>query len=88
MIWNNDCYLHGKKTNARGVGILLNNNFEFEILAYNRDQEGNYLQLILKLTSFTINFISIYAPNLDRPDFFINIQTLLEINIATDYNVI
>ena len=28
QIWN-DCYLHGVKTNARGVGILLNNNFEY-----------------------------------------------------------
>ena len=27
-IWNNEVYLWGKKTNARGVGILINNNFE------------------------------------------------------------
>ena len=70
MIWNNDCYLHGKKANARGVGILLNNNFECEILACDEDKEGNYLQVILKLTSFAINLISVYASNLDRPDFF------------------
>ena len=87
-IWNNDCYLHGKKTNARGAGILLNNNFECEILACNKDKEGNYLQLILKLTSFIVNLISIYAPNLDRPDFFMTLQTLIEGDIATDYNVI
>ena len=86
-IWNNDCYLHGKKTNARGVGILLNNNFECEILACNKDKEGNYLQLILKLTSFIVNLISIYAPNLVRPDFFMTLQTLIEGDIATDYNV-
>ena len=30
QIWNNNCYLNGQKTNARGVGILLNNNFEHE----------------------------------------------------------
>ena len=88
MIWNNDCYLHGKKRNARGVGILLNSNFECEILACNKDQDGNYVQLILKLTSFTINLISIHAPNLDRPDFFRNVQTLLESGLAMDYKII
>ena len=77
-----------KETNAQSVEIILSNNFEYEILACNKDQEGNYLQPILKLTSFTINLISIYAPNLDRPDFFTNIQSLIETDIALDYNVI
>ena len=30
-IWGNKCLIHGIKTNARGVAILFNNNFEFEI---------------------------------------------------------
>ena len=30
-LWNNEVYVNGGKTNSRGVAILLNNNFEYEI---------------------------------------------------------
>ena len=84
MIWNNDCYLHGKKTNARGVGILINNNFEHEVIEYNKDIDGNYLQLIMKIQTFKINLITIYAPNIDRPEFFNQIQDLIKNKTDTD----
>ena len=29
--WDGECILHGSRTNARGVGILLRNNFEHEL---------------------------------------------------------
>ena len=28
-IWGNDCYIHCIRSNARGVAILLNDNFEY-----------------------------------------------------------
>ena len=40
QIWST-CYLHGVKTNARGVGILLNNNFECEVIECHKDKNGN-----------------------------------------------
>ena len=69
-LWNNDVYLNGGKTNSRGVAILLNNNFEYEILACNKDKNGNYLNLLMKLSSMKINLITLYGPNNDNPSFF------------------
>ena len=72
------------KTNSRGVAILLNNNFEYEVL---KDKTGNFLNLLLKLSSMTINLITLYVPNNDFPSFFEEIQTLLE-NESADYNIL
>ena len=44
-IWH-ECYLHGNKTNSRGVAILLNKNFEYHVHETSKDMEGNYIQLI------------------------------------------
>ena len=35
-IWGNDVYICGDKTNSRGVAILLNNNFEYEVTSQKR----------------------------------------------------
>ena len=75
QIWN-DCYLHGVKTNARGVGILLNNNFEYEVIKCHNDTNGNYIQIYLKCSPMTINLINVYAPNHDDPDFFKEVKGL------------
>ena len=75
QIWS-DCYLHGVRTNSRGVGILLNNNFEYEVLECHKDENGNYIQLYLKCSSMIINLINIYAPNHDDPKFFNEIKNL------------
>ena len=61
--------MSGKSTNSRGVAILLNNNFDCEILDVYQDKEGNILQLLIKCDSLTINLINIYAPNRDNPNF-------------------
>ena len=86
-IWGNDCYIHGVKTNSRGVAILLKNNFEYEILEVNKDTQGNYLHLLLKLNSKTLSLITVYAPNNDDPAFFNELQNILE-NYKGDYSVI
>ena len=86
-IWGNNCYIHGVKTNSRGVAILLKNNFEYEILEVNKDTQGNYLHLLLKLNSMTLSLITVYAPNNDDPAFFNELQNILE-NYKADYSVI
>ena len=68
-LWNNEVYINGGKTNSRGVAILLNNNFDYEILSSNKDKNGNYLSLLIKLSSMTINLITRYGPNNDSPSF-------------------
>ena len=77
-----------KKTNALGVGILLKNNFEHEVVEINKDQEGNYIQLIIKTSSFKLNVISLYAPNSDKPEFIEKIKQLIKNNPKFDYLII
>ena len=86
-IWGNTCYVHGKRTNTRGVAILLNNDFEYEVLETKLDSEGNYICLTLKISDWTLNIMTIYAPNNDSPEFFTEVQKIIQEN-ETDYNII
>ena len=54
-IWSGDCYIYGSKTNARGVAIIFQNNFEYEELSTQKDTDGNDLRAILKISFMTIN---------------------------------
>ena len=77
-LWGNDIYLSGGQTNSRGVAILLNNNFEYEILKCRKDENGNLLNLILKLSTMILNIICVYGPNTDNTEFYKDVQDLLE----------
>ena len=86
QIWP-DCYINGVRNNSRGVAILLNSNFEYNVLEVNKDDQGNYLQVIMRVSNITINLITIYAPNQDNPSLFNEIRNLAEI-CNTDYTLI
>ena len=86
QIWP-DCYLNGVRNNSRGVAILLNNNFEYNVLEVNKDDQGNFLQLIINISNIKVNLITVYAPNQDNPDFFNKISSLAE-SSNTDYTLI
>ena len=86
-IWGNTCYIHGKRSNARGVAILITDNFEYEVLESNFDVNGNYICLTLKLNALIFNLVTIYAPNNDSPEFFTEIQNVVQKN-ESDYNII
>ena len=86
-IWGNDVYICGDKTNSRGVAILINNNFEYEVTSQKKDRNGNYLKLVLKLSSMTLNLVTLYGPNNDSPAFFQMIKEQL-LNEDADYNII
>ena len=81
QLCNCECILSGSSTNSRGVAIILKNNFEYEITQTEIDPEGNYICLDLNIPSFSIRLISIYAPNVDKPLFFENLNRLIEENI-------
>lgn len=53
--WNNECFISGTRTNARGVAILLKNNFEYKILNTECLYE-NLMTLTLKIAN---NFVCI-----------------------------
>ena len=86
-IWGGECFLHGMKSNSRGIAILLGTNFEYKVINHTEDREGNYLQILLQLQTFTLNLITLYGPNKDNPNFFVKIHEILEKNTA-DYTVL
>ena len=44
--WNNPYYIHGTKTNSRGVAILFKLNFEYEVSNIQKDTDVNLSQWI------------------------------------------
>ena len=52
------------------MAILLNNNFEFKVSVVIKDDDANFLQLLVSCNELNINMINIYAPNNDQPEFF------------------
>lgn len=86
-LWGGCCFTNGIKSNARGVAILIRNNFEYKVLDCQKDTDGNYLYLKLQLNTMSLNLINIYGPNSDTPSFFRHIQDILEQNSA-DYSIV
>ena len=87
-LWNNPGHINGGKTNARGVAILLKNNFEFTVLNTISDLEGNMIILDIKISKeITIRLLNIYAPNNDNPEFFLKINDYVS-NNNCDYCII
>ena len=56
------------KSDARGVAILFNNNFEFKVTGETKDCLGNLIVLdILIENRFTLKLINMYGPYKDNP---------------------
>lgn len=73
--WGYDCYISGKRTNSRGVAILMNSNFEYNLIEQKADLDGNYIILKLEIEKkFTILLVNIYGPNGDDPQFYENVE--------------
>ena len=86
-IWGNKVFICEGKTNSCGVAILLSCNFEYKVLSCDKDTNGNYLGLLLKLSTMTIYLLTIYGPNKDNPEFYQTIDILLQ-KYDTTYNII
>lgn len=72
--WGYECYFASYSSNSRGVAILFNNNFEFEVRKVYKDSGGNYILLILKMLGKEFLICNIYGPNKDDPDFYVNLN--------------
>lgn len=86
-MWGYEIFISPGKTDSRGVAILFNNNFEYEIIQVTTDEIGNYLAIDLRIEKYNILLINIYGPNRDSPDFYENIQSKVE-NFYGDFVVI
>ena len=88
-IWPGKFYLNGKTTNSRGVAVLFSKNFEFKVMSVNNDNDGNLLHLDIEIFDNKIKLVNLYAPNIDSPTFFRNIENLLlQSQTSYDFTII
>lgn len=85
--WGYDCYFASFSSNARGVAILLNNNFEFKVNRVYRDEGGNYLLLSINTMEKDFLIVCLYGPNRDDPTFYSKLKELIK-TIRCDYIII
>ena len=86
-VWEDEFYIHGHKTNSRGVAMLFRKNFDFIVTDVTRDTEGNLLQLQFETFNMKINSLNIYGPNSDNPSFFSTVEKAV-VKSVVDYNII
>ena len=77
---------HGTN-DARGVCILLKNDFEHEIHEIIRDEEGRYIILDISINQKRITLANIYGNNIDTPKLYENFIEIIE-NMPNDHRII
>ena len=91
--WGNKCLFANGHSNAKGVGILLNNKCAGNISEVVRDHEGRFIICKLQINEYSYCMVNVYAPNGDEPLFFENILKLVaeldcvHVIIDGDFNV-
>lgn len=92
--WGYKAFFSSYTSNSRGVAILFNNNFEFDIKAIYRCNLGNYIMVHIKTMDRDLLLVSIYGPNKDDPEFYNNLENCIkktkveEIIIGGDWNLV
>lgn len=65
-------------SNAKGVCILFNNNFEYKVLKSKSDGEGNFIVIDLEIEAKRTTLINLYGPNEDSPQPYMKIADVIE----------
>ena len=92
--WGYKAFFSSYKSNSRGVGILFNNSFEYEIHEKEVDLEGRYVIIDLTIHNNRLLLVNLYGPNEDDPTFFdiirqkIEHYTKSEVLMGGDFNVV
>ena len=79
---------------SRGIVVMFENSFTYEILQTVSDHHGNYIIIDIKAKGQQFTLCALYGPNEDRPDFFLNISRIIDnmnnlsIILASDWNVV
>ena len=92
--WGYQGYFSSYSSNARGVGILFNNNFEFKIKRIHKGRGGNSLIVQAEINKNDFLFVNVYGPNRDDPNFYSTLQEKIkEFNVSNiiiggDFNLV
>lgn len=78
--WGGKVYYSHGISNARGVAVLIHKNAQGDVQTegFWRDKEGRFLAVETKIQGKKILLINIYAPNEDRPEFFLKMFDFLD----------
>ena len=90
--WGGEITFNSYISNSRGVCILFSNSLEYKVHKSKADENGNLLVLDIEIENKRL--ILVHGPNQDSPDFFLNIQEIIEefenetIIIYGDFNLV
>lgn len=71
--WGLNAVVCGYKSNARGVGIFFNNNFEYSLKSVKKAENKGYIILELEIGDKSFLLVTLYGPNEDNPSFYENL---------------
>ena len=80
--WGYEIFFSSYTSQARGVAILFNNNFDFQVKKEVKDEQGNFLILTIKTMLKELTLVNLYGPNRDNPEFYENVQDRI-LNLQT-----
>lgn len=80
--WKNEwkghvLFSHGQ-ANSKGVAIFFRNNLDYEIVNVCKDINGRYIVCHLRINGKEVILCSLYGPNNDAPEFFVEMWSILE----------
>lgn len=76
--WGSDVYFSSYSSNSRGVAILFCNNIEYKVIDCVKSLDGNYIMLKVKMFDRTFVIVNVYGPNNDSPDFYVNLEEMVD----------
>ena len=56
-----------------GVAILIGKNFDYKILAIEKDEVGNFISILLTMSDFSIKLVNIYMHQITIHHNFLNL---------------
>ena len=92
--WGGKAVISPYRSNARGVAVLFNGNFEYKIHKIKVDTHGNYIVIDLTLQDHKITLLNLYGPNQDSPNFYTCLRDYLtefenrSIIMCGDFNLV
>ena len=92
--WGYKAYFASFNTASRGVAILFNNNFEFEIKKIYKDIDGNFIIVYIKTVDTDLLIVNLYGPNDDDLEFYVQLEELItdldvdNVIIGGDWNLV
>lgn len=92
--WGYQGFFSSFTSNARGVAVMFNNNFEFKVKRVIKDTVGNYVMVLAEIQKNDFLFVNIYGPNRDDPEFYTNVKQKINefkaenVIVAGDFNLV